>query len=498
MQHGVARISLMDGQVSVRRGDAGEWVAGVINAPLLADDSISTAPNSRAEVQFDAANILRIGGNAEVHLTTLENNRYQMELARGTITFRVLRASSANVEVDTPSISVRPSKIGVYRISVNDSGETELTVRAGSVEVFSPKGSQWVNAGQTMRARGASSDPEFQMVAAIPADDWDRWSDSRDQTLMQASAAYQNVPPGVYGVEDMQNNGTWTDVPNYGQVWRPTVAAGWAPYSCGRWVWEDWYGWTWVSCDSWGWAPYHYGRWFFEANYGGWLWYPGVLGVRHYWSPALVGFFGWGGGVGFGFGFGNIGWVPLAPFEVFHPWWGRGFYGAGFAGRVNISQCKYLQYVPQRAGVERSIGSVRGEFPRRTVRQQYYACVGRTDPLSRAGARPDADRAFERQLALFGSCRGFYSQSGGRYQLLHTSAARRRATHGCDARVARGGAAGQGSRRNRAQPERRWNPIRNRPLWRSCGGASRAEWRQRRLEPLWNANRARRPVRSAR
>src|ERR1700686_126007 len=110
LQRGVARISLMNGEVSVRRGDSGEWVAGVINAPLLSDDRISTGPNSRAEVQFDAANILRIGGNAEVRLTQLEATRYQMEIAHGTVTFRVLRPSNANVEVDTPNVSVRPSK----------------------------------------------------------------------------------------------------------------------------------------------------------------------------------------------------------------------------------------------------------------------------------------------------------------------------------------------------------------------------------------------------
>ena len=335
-QRGVARISVMDGQVSVKRGDAGEWVAGVINAPLMSDDSIATAPNSRAEVQFDSSNLLRIGGNAQIHLTTLEADRFQMELGKGTVTFRVLRPSNANVEVDTPSISVRPSKIGVYRISVNDAGETQLTVRSGDVEVFTPKGSQWVSQGQTMPARGTSADPEFQMGAAIGIDDWDRWNDSRDQALMQASAAYQYVPPGVYGVEDMQGQGNWVNTPDYGNVWQPTVAAGWAPYSCGRWVWEDWYGWTWVDCASWGWAPFHYGRWFNRAGYG-WLWYPGVIGVRHYWSPGLVAFFGYGGGVGFGFGFGNVGWVPLAPYEVFHPWWGRGFYGAGFAGRVNVT-----------------------------------------------------------------------------------------------------------------------------------------------------------------
>src|SRR5450631_2923047 len=104
MERGVARISLMNGEVSVRRGDSGEWVAGVINAPLLSDDRISTGPNSRAEVQFDAANILRIGANAEVHLSQLEAVRFQMELAHGTVTFRVLRPSNANVEVDTPSV----------------------------------------------------------------------------------------------------------------------------------------------------------------------------------------------------------------------------------------------------------------------------------------------------------------------------------------------------------------------------------------------------------
>jgi hypothetical protein len=336
VQRGVARISTMDGQVSVKRGDAGEWVAGVINAPLMSDDSVATAPNSRAEIQFDSSNLLRIGGNAQIHLTTLEAQRFQMELGKGTITFDVLRPSSANVEVDTPSISVRPSKVGVYRISVNDKGETQLTVRAGDVEVFTPKGSQWVSQGQTMMARGTSADPEFQIEAAIAMDDWDRWNESRDQALMQASAAYQNVPPGVYGVEDMQGQGNWVNTPDYGNVWQPTVAAGWAPYSCGRWVWADWYGWTWVDCASWGWAPFHYGRWFNRAGYG-WLWYPGVIGVRHFWSPGLVAFFGYGGGFGFGFGFGNVGWVPLAPYEVFRPWWGRGFYGAGFAGRVSVT-----------------------------------------------------------------------------------------------------------------------------------------------------------------
>jgi hypothetical protein len=334
-QRGVARISLMNGEVSVKRGDAGEWVAGVINAPLLTGDHIVNAPNSRVEVQFDAANLLRLGGNAEIHLADIQYGRVQIELAHGTLSYVVLRPSNAAVEVDTPSVSVRPSNQGVYRITVNDAGETEVMSRSGEVEVFTPHGSQWVSAGQMMVARGATADPEFQIVAARPVDDWDRWNQSRDQMLTRSNS-YQYVPQGVYGAEDLDQYGSWVDVPSYGHVWRPTVAAGWAPYRSGRWVWSDWYGWTWVSYDPWGWAPYHYGRWFWDTGFG-WLWYPGVIGVRHFWSPALVAWFGFGPHVGVGFGFGHVGWVPLAPFETFRPWWGRGFYGRGFNERINIT-----------------------------------------------------------------------------------------------------------------------------------------------------------------
>jgi FecR protein len=337
MRRGVARISLMNGDVSVRRGDSGDWVAGVINAPLLTDDRVATGAGSRTEIEFDSSNVLRVGANSEVHLSQLEYSHYQMEMARGIGTFRILRPTDINIEIDTPSVSVRPSRQGSVRIAVDDAGQTEVTARGGDVEVFTPRGSQWIRSGQTMLARGSASDPEFQIVGAAGLDDWDRWCDNRDRVMLQSNSS-RYVGPGVYGAEDLDPYGTWESVPEYGYVWRPTVAADWAPYHYGRWSWVDWYGWTWISYDPWGWAPYHYGRWFHHDRFG-WCWYPGVISARHYWSPALVAFFGFGGGGGIGFGFGNVGWVPLAPYEVFHPWWGRGFYrsGAYFNHQVNIT-----------------------------------------------------------------------------------------------------------------------------------------------------------------
>jgi hypothetical protein len=232
------------------------------------------------------------------------------------------------VELDTPSVAVRPTRPGAYRVTVHEDGTSEITVRIGEAEIDSQRGGERLQAGQTMDARGPATDPEFQTVQGIPADAFDRWNEERDRYFQNSQSA-QRVNPAIAGGEDLDQNGTWVNDPTYGQVWQPTVDPNWAPYQNGRWVWEDYYGWTWVSADPWGWAPYHYGRWFYGA--GGWAWYPGPVGPYPYWAPAYVGFFGYGPGIGVGFGFGGIGWVALAPFEIFHPWWGRGFYG-GFRG----------------------------------------------------------------------------------------------------------------------------------------------------------------------
>ena len=133
-----------------------------------------------------------------------------------------------------------------------------------------------------MMVRGDPSNPEFQIVAALGLDDWDRWNADRDRRLESAGNNVYNryVSPDVYGAESLEGYGRWVNTPDYGNVWTPQVAAGWAPYRDGRWVWEDYYGWTWVSYDPWGWAPYHYGRWFFNAGYGGWCWWPGSIHAR--------------------------------------------------------------------------------------------------------------------------------------------------------------------------------------------------------------------------
>jgi hypothetical protein len=90
----------------------------------------------------------------------------------------------------------------------------------------------------------------------------------------------------------------------------------------------------------------------------GWAWYPGARFTMHYWSPALVGFVGWGGA---GFGLGYVGWVPLAPFEVMRPWWGPAYYGRpGYMNRYIGITSLNLANIYRNAAVANGVVGVRG------------------------------------------------------------------------------------------------------------------------------------------
>ncbi|MBE0659910.1 MAG: FecR domain-containing protein [Bryobacteraceae bacterium] len=384
----VARLSLMNGEVSVRRGDSGDWVAGAINAPLMTEDRIFAGPRSRAEVQFDYYHRIRLAEDTEVRLADIEKGRYLLQLARGTATFAALKGGDAQVEISTPAAAVRPVAYGSYRVTVGPDGTAEITVRSGEVEIYTPSGTQRLKAGRTMLVRnGENGEPAFQLVAAIGKDEWDRFNDERDRELRRGLDTYRYVSRDIYGAEDLYGHGTWVDVAPYGHVWQPAVAIGWAPYRYGRWSWVDWYGWTWVSYDPWGWAPYHYGRWFHHG--GRWCWYPGGgIGMRHRWSPALVAWFGWGGGgvgIGIGGGWGRMGWVPLAPYDPFHRWWGRdhyrGYRNGNIRNNVIVVNNVNITNVYRNARVRNSISIHDGDYSR-GMRGQAFR--GSTDELGRA------------------------------------------------------------------------------------------------------------------
>jgi hypothetical protein len=321
---GVARIDAIAGDVAIQRGDATDTLAAVPNAPVLGADYVTTGENGRAEVGFDGRSAVRLSENVQIRFIKLDPADRQMQLAAGTIDLRLFGDTDGQSAIDTPSISIVPRTAGSFRVAVDGNGETAVTVRTGRVDIVTPQGAQSLEPGTTLLADGPAANPSIQTRPAIARDNFDNYNDERDHIYLAATSASQYVNTDIQGIGDLATNGNWVDDGTYGHVWIPsTVAAGWAPYRDGNWVWEDGFGWTWVAAEPWGWAPYHYGRWYFSTAYHHWAWYPPAPGrFAPAWSPALVGFVGFNvGAVSVGVGFGNIGWVPLAPFEPFHPWW---------------------------------------------------------------------------------------------------------------------------------------------------------------------------------
>ena len=329
----VARISFLDGSVSMQPGGAGDWGAASINRPVTIGDKLWTDQNSRLELQAGQASI-HIGAMTALSFLNLDGNATQMRLAEGHVNFRVREMREGDLyEVDAPNMAFTVKEAGAFRIDVNENGDaTGVTVIRGEGEVAAGGQTYTVHAGERASIMGSDTSVEYNVNAApLKPDELDQWSDQRDLKEENSTAA-KYVPRDVVGYSDLDDYGTWNEEPTYGHVWYPnSVQAGWAPYSNGYWSWVGPWGWTWVDYSPWGFAPFHYGRWIYGG--GRWGWCPGPYYGGAVYGPAFVGFLG-GVHVGFGVGFGaGVGWFPLGWGEPYHPWYRC---GNGYWNRVNV------------------------------------------------------------------------------------------------------------------------------------------------------------------
>jgi hypothetical protein len=327
----VARISYVDGSVSLQPGGVGDWGSAARNRPMTVGDKIWTDKDSRAELQTGVVSI-HLGSMTALSFLNLDQNITQMRLAEGSINFRVKEIREGDTyEVDTPNLVFTITQAGAFRVDVNENGDnTGVTVIRGAGQVTASGKTYDLEPGQRAVFNGTDSVQSTIVPHAPPPDGLDKWSNDRDLGE-QNSVSQRYVPQDMPGTQDLDNNGTWSEDGDTGPVWYPSeVPADWAPYSNGYWSYVGPWGWTWVDYAPWGFAPFHYGRWGFVGSR--WGWYPGPrFGVSIY-GPAFVGFLGGGFGFGFGVGFG-VGWFPLGFGEPFHPWYHAGF---RYSERINV------------------------------------------------------------------------------------------------------------------------------------------------------------------
>jgi hypothetical protein len=338
-----ARLSYASGSVSFEPAGTDEWVEAIVNRPMTTGDKLWADQDGRVEVRIDSY-ALRLGPQTGFSFLNLDDNVVQVRLTGGSLNVRVRRLDeNQTLEIDTPNLAFNVLRPGSYRIDVNENGDATLvTVRDGQGEVTGGGSAYPIRAGESANFSGVD-----QLNADVEGigdgDDFDQWSNSRDQRW-EHSASARYVSDDAVGYEDLDENGQWDSDPEYGTVWYPrSVAADWAPYRYGHWVWVSPWGWTWVDDASWGFAPFHYGRWVVAR--GRWCWVPSPPRpayvtreyVRPVYAPALVAWVGgprFGVGVAVGGAAAGVAWFPLGPRDVYTPSY---HVSERYVERVNVS-----------------------------------------------------------------------------------------------------------------------------------------------------------------
>jgi len=323
----VGRVADVAGELFLAPQDQPEqWTAIGINYPVTTGDNLWVGNEGRAEVDFGAGQC-RLAGDTNLHVSRLDDRQFALFVAQGRVSVRVrVLDPGETASIDTPNAQLVLTRPGLYRIDVSeDRQHTRLVVREGEANVLTQAAAQQVLPGQTAVIDGA--DARYASVSnGIATDGFDTWAASRDGRYQRGTYA-NYVSPQMVGAAELDQYGTWSQVPEYGAVWYPSaVEPDWAPYRNGYWADVGAWGPTWVDAAPWGYAPFHYGRWVFVGSRWGWC--PGTYVARPLWAPALV---GWTGGPGWGISVGVggpvFGWVPLAWGEPYRPWWNRCSYG---------------------------------------------------------------------------------------------------------------------------------------------------------------------------
>ena len=333
-----ARLSYIEGSASLQPAGVDDWNAAPLNQPLTVGDALWIDRGSHAELDLGSA-VVRLDQSSSVTVLDFSDQALQLRLNAGTMDITVSGLDAgASFEIDAPNAAVALLRPGEYRLGIDNAGNTSVAIRNGQARVISDD-QQSMNLLTGQRALyGAHG--SYALAQAAPPDDFDHWCQQREARWADEQAVTRYVSSDVVGYEDLNDYGQWQQEPDVGNVWFPTqVGDDWVPYSAGHWAWVVPWGWSWVDDAPWGFAPFHYGRWIHTGRRWGWV--PAPARRHAVYAPALVAWIG-GPGTGMALSLGGgaaVGWLPLAPGEVYVPGYGV---SPRYLQNVNISNTSSL------------------------------------------------------------------------------------------------------------------------------------------------------------
>jgi hypothetical protein len=392
-----ARIQRVEGQVALNNSEAvntqsDQWIAATENQPFSVGDRIYTRDNSRASLAFTGRNFARLNPNTSLDVIALDDARTQLALRDGSAVFDVGYLNSGDLfEVATPYGAVDFQQPGLYNVGI-DNGQVLVSVLSGLAQVVGLGGSGQIGKGELLTLVGTTAaNAVLSQIdgrdAGYLVDDYygyqyPRYYDGRYRDYnaylndpyyfdpYRRTVSYQYANSYIPGLYDLDYYGDWQNVNGYGNCWAPRVDSGWSPYQTGYWYNDYPYGPTWVSSEPWGYAPYHYGRWAFVNDR--WYWVPESVNTNPVYSPALVAFVP--------FGSNDIGWVPLAPGDVYVPHYYNTNWQPYYLTRDNLYQRGANLNVPNAVTVV-SVDDFNRDFDWRRVRKADRNMLASANPV---------------------------------------------------------------------------------------------------------------------
>ncbi len=322
----VGRVSAIKGTLAFYQKGDPDWSRANCNLPVASGEWFATDRQSRAGLRIGPVSV-GIAGDTRFQVVDLREKMMRLELPQGRVNLDLRRQRIGDTAaIDLARGTVSMLQPGIYDIDAGAPDQPiRITVFAGSARVAGAGVDQTVKSGERLVLIGTET-----LSAATEAateDDFSEWCRADDYHPERLAAPY-HVSPTMTGYEELDSYGQWAPAPQYGTVWYPqSVAADWAPYRGGYWVWIEPWGWSWVDDEPWGFAPFHYGRWAQIA--GRWAWVPGAFVPEPVYAPALVAFVALPAAAG-----PVVGWFPLAPGEVYWPAYTR---DTAYIRNVNVT-----------------------------------------------------------------------------------------------------------------------------------------------------------------
>src|SRR5262245_60590363 len=188
----VARLRLVEGDVSFLRAGVTEWAPAVENLPLLEGDQLYVPQRARAEIQLSGGSFLRLSEQTTLSITELSDLASQFEVTEGTavIVADRLNAGKERLEVDTPNAALILAQDGMYRVNIRGPEQTDVSVRKGNVEVSTEDGSFRVREGYRLTVD--TSDAGHLQLAADTGTDW--WNEEWTDRSSSGTFTVQSLP----------------------------------------------------------------------------------------------------------------------------------------------------------------------------------------------------------------------------------------------------------------------------------------------------------------